>query len=56
VLLPALLVQTLIKADLSKVPIAGVGGALLLSACWRIMPRRSGALSETSSRRLFGIR
>jgi len=32
VLLPALLVQTLVKADLSKVPIAGVGGALLLSA------------------------
>jgi malonate transporter and related proteins len=31
-LLPALLVQTLVKADLSKVPIAGVGGALLLSA------------------------
>src|SRR5689334_9550877 len=32
VLFPALLVQTLVKADLSKVPIAGVGGALLLSA------------------------
>jgi predicted permease len=31
VLFPALLVQTLVKADLSKVPIAGVGGALLLS-------------------------
>jgi len=27
-----LLVQTLVKADLSQVPIAGVGGALLLSA------------------------
>src|ERR1700749_2249899 len=32
VLFPALLVQTLVKADLSSVPIAGVGGALLLSA------------------------
>ena len=26
-----LLIQTLVKADLSKVPVAGVGGALLLS-------------------------
>ncbi len=32
VLFPALLIQTLVKADLSKVPVAGVGGALLLSA------------------------
>ena len=32
VLFPVLLVQTLVKADLSQVPIAGVGGALLLSA------------------------
>ena len=32
VLLPALLIQTLVKADLAKVPVAGVGGALLLSA------------------------
>jgi len=32
VLFPVLLVQTLVKADLSKVPVAGVGGALLLSA------------------------
>jgi malonate transporter len=32
VLFPALLIETLVKADLSKVPIAGVGGALLLSA------------------------
>jgi malonate transporter and related proteins len=32
VLFPALLIQTLVKADLSSVPIAGVGGALLLSA------------------------
>jgi malonate transporter len=32
VLFPVLLVQTLARADLSKVPIAGVGGALLLSA------------------------
>ena len=32
VLFPALLLQTLVKADLSKVPVAGVGGALLLSA------------------------
>ena len=30
VLLPVLLVQTLVKADLSTVPVAGVGGALLL--------------------------
>jgi malonate transporter and related proteins len=32
VLFPMLLIQTLVKADLSKVPIAGVGGALLISA------------------------
>ena len=32
VLLPVLLVQTLVKADLTSVPVAGVGGALLLSA------------------------
>jgi predicted permease len=32
VLFPALLIQTLVKADLGKVPVAGVGGALLLSA------------------------
>jgi malonate transporter and related proteins len=32
VLFPALLIQTLVKADLSTVPVAGVGGALLLSA------------------------
>jgi predicted permease len=32
VLFPVLLVQTLVKADLGKVPVAGVGGALLLSA------------------------
>ena len=32
VLFPALLIQTLVKADLSSVPVAGVGGALLLSA------------------------
>src|SRR6267142_1687098 len=31
VLFPMLLIQTLVKADLSKVPAAGVGGALLLS-------------------------
>ena len=31
VLLPVLLVQTLVKADLTKVPVAGVGGALLLA-------------------------
>ena len=31
VLFPMLLIQTLVKADLSKVPVAGVGGALLLS-------------------------
>ena len=32
VLFPMLLVQTLVRADLSKVPVAGVGGALMLSA------------------------
>src|ERR1700704_1379978 len=32
VLFPSLLIQTLVKADLSSVPVAGVGGALLLSA------------------------
>jgi predicted permease len=32
VLLPMLLLQTLVKADLTTVPVAGVGGALLLSA------------------------
>jgi malonate transporter and related proteins len=31
VLFPMLLVQTLVKADLTRVPVAGVGGALLLS-------------------------
>src|SRR6478609_10733402 len=31
VLFPMLLIQTLVKADLSRVPVAGVGGALLLS-------------------------
>jgi malonate transporter len=32
VLFPVLLVQTLVKADLAKVPVAGVGGALFISA------------------------
>jgi len=32
VLFPMLLIQTLVKADLATVPVAGVGGALLLSA------------------------
>ena len=32
VLFPMLLIQTLVKADLGSVPVAGVGGALLLSA------------------------
>src|SRR6185312_4775263 len=32
VLLPMLLIQTLVKADLGKVPVAGVGGALFISA------------------------
>src|SRR5205823_14086066 len=32
VLFPMLLIQTLVRADLSKVPVAGVGGALLTSA------------------------
>jgi predicted permease len=31
VLFPMLLIQTLVKADLTKVPVAGVGGALLFS-------------------------
>lgn len=31
VLFPVLLIQTLVKADLTKIPVAGVGGALLLS-------------------------
>lgn len=31
VLFPMLLIQTLVKADLTRVPVAGVGGALLLS-------------------------
>ena len=31
VLFPVLLIQTLVKADLTNVPVAGVGGALLLS-------------------------
>src|SRR6201994_4154993 len=31
VLFPMLLIQTLVKADLNKVPIAGVGGALLIA-------------------------
>src|SRR6202000_1221690 len=45
VLFPALLIQTLVKADLTKVPVAGVGGALLLSAlamsilCLALRPR-----------------
>src|SRR3954467_15847969 len=32
VLFPMLLIQTLVKADLTTVPVAGVGGALMLSA------------------------
>jgi malonate transporter and related proteins len=32
VLFPVLLIQTLVKADLARVPIGGVGGALFLSA------------------------
>lgn len=32
VLFPMLLIQTLVKADLSGIPVAGVGGALLLAA------------------------
>ena len=32
VLFPMLLIQTLLKADLTKVPVGGVGGALFLSA------------------------
>lgn len=49
VLFPMLLIQTLVKADLSKVPVAGVGGALMLSALavsllclalWPLLSRR----------------
>src|SRR5215831_5030698 len=32
VLFPTLLIQTLVKADLSSVPVAGVGGALMFAA------------------------
>jgi len=32
VLFPALLVQSLVKADLTKVPVAGIGGALFIAA------------------------
>jgi malonate transporter and related proteins len=32
VLFPMLLIQTLVKADLTRVPVAGVGGALMVSA------------------------
>ena len=32
VLFPMLLIQTLVQADLTKVPVGGVGGALFLSA------------------------
>src|SRR5215472_4659021 len=32
VLFPMLLIQTLVKADFSKVPVAGVGGALFMAA------------------------
>jgi malonate transporter len=48
VLFPTLLIQTLVKADLSDVPVAGVGGALLLSAllmsllCLALRPLFSG--------------
>jgi malonate transporter and related proteins len=50
VLFPVLLVQTLVKADLTKVPVAGVGGALLLAvlamsllclAPWPLLARAS---------------
>ena len=47
VLFPMLLVQTLVRADLSQVPVAGVGGALMLSAlamallCLAIRPQLS---------------
>ncbi len=49
VLFPMLLIQSLVKADLSKVPIAGVGGALMLAALimsllclalWPLLARR----------------
>ena len=38
VLFPMLLIQTLVKADLTKVPVAGVGGALFLSALAMSLP------------------
>ena len=48
VLFPVLLVQTLVKADLSKVPVAGVGGALLLSvlADVAVVPRAAAPGSD----------
>ncbi|MBR0903519.1 AEC family transporter [Bradyrhizobium liaoningense] len=51
VLFPMLLIQTLVRADLSKVPVAGVGGALLLSAL--VMSLLCLALRPALSR--FGI-
>src|ERR1700761_9667425 len=48
VLFPMLLIQTLVKADFSKVPVAGVGGALLLSAV--AMSLLCLALRQTLSR------
>src|SRR3979490_2168380 len=59
VLFPALLIQTLVKADLSSVPVAGVGGALLLSALamsrlclglTRWLPARRGERHDPSTR------
>jgi predicted permease len=41
VLFPMLPIQTLVKADLSKVPVAGVGGALFFATSrrrWRAIP------------------
>ena len=51
VLFPMLLVQTLVKADLTKVPVAGVGGALLLSVLADVaaVPR-----AAAPARTLFG--
>jgi malonate transporter and related proteins len=55
VLFPVLLVQTLVKADLTTVPVAGVGGALLLAVlamsllCLALRPLLARALVDGPS-------
>ena len=53
VLFPMLLIQTLVKADLTKVPVAGVGGALLLvgAADVAAVPRAAAAARALRDRR-----